>query len=609
MRLRSSLAFLLVLIIAFASAWPCERTASSVTELANFNSSYEFPCMYSGLIETDATTNSNMFYWFFLSPKPDYATKLVLWFTGGPGDGGQESIFDENGPLKFRRKSDGTFEVISDIKNSFVDIANVIYVDQPLGVGYSYTDVNVTAGKQIGDTMVQFMLKFYELYPEQRYQELIVAGNSYGGHYVPVTAKAILDYNANLEDKKMRIPMTTIIAEGGYVDPLTQRLSIKDLAFGSGLATLDLLKEYEILEQKCEASFYASRDTAFEDCKAMVRLMNDTDGGWDIFDVRYSEYAYLAPDEAYDPYFRSEEVQKQLHVIRKDNTTIPYILVNETIYHNIRFDGLVDYTYLYDEIVTSGIATLVYTASFDGLDGALGTQRWLKNLNFTKDSFASRNTKNIYYYTNAEGKETVGGSFKVWVDRKYNKLSYANVYAAGHQIGNTQILTSKAMLQDMMTSGKISCHRKNGYCTTEQTVCYHMNNCNKNGQCMDQRCVCNELAFGADCSIVPTNITSGTIEMFPRQWIYFKVPVQNQEASLKLATRTGEEVHVYHKVGDAPSRSDFDGFKKSKSLRYVIDASEKFTILAFYNPSKTANITVEVSAEGLLPQFESLESY
>ena len=150
----------------------------------NFDPSYELPCMYSGLIEVDQSADSNIFYWLFMAPERSNATHLVLWFTGGPGESGENSIFQENGPLRFKTNANGTYKVTSDMNSSIVDIANVVYVDQPLGVGYSYSHDNVTQGKQIGDSMVKFLTKFYEIYPKLIQQDLIIAGNSYGGHYI-----------------------------------------------------------------------------------------------------------------------------------------------------------------------------------------------------------------------------------------------------------------------------------------------------------------------------------------------------------------------------------------------------------------------------------------
>lgn len=425
---------------------------SRVTELMGFDHSYEFPCMYSGLVETDEVEHSNIFYWLFMSPKAKEDTKLVLWFSGGPGGSGQGSILDENGPLQFRVKDDKSVEVYSRIEESFAGVANVIYVDQPLGVGYSSSDKNVTKGKEVGETMLQFMLEFYELYPELHDQKLVIAGNSYAGHFIPNVVKEFLSYN---KESNNQIPLDTMIVEDGYVDPITQRLSIKELVIGTGLLTLDYLSDYELLEQKCEQAFYLSPDTAFSDCKAMNSMLSKTDGNWGIMDVRYPAGYNFLPGDVVNNYFSTKEVQRQLHTITSEST-IPFSSFNTTVYKNMRFDALIDNTADYNDIVNSGINTLIYTASLDGLDGALGTQLWLQNLEITQNE-DFEGIQSVYHYNGTDSELHVGGTFKVYQDKDGNRMSYSTVYNAGHVLGNTQLPVSRALLEDMILQGQPKC--------------------------------------------------------------------------------------------------------------------------------------------------------
>ena len=65
----------------------------------------------------------------------------MLWMTGGPGCSSEVGLFYENGPWHFKgglqNGSEG--EVVSLVKNpySWNTIANVLYVDNPIGTGYS----------------------------------------------------------------------------------------------------------------------------------------------------------------------------------------------------------------------------------------------------------------------------------------------------------------------------------------------------------------------------------------------------------------------------------------------------------------------------------------
>lgn len=92
----------------------------------------------------------DMFYWIFPKPNSTDGPPLVLWLTGGPGCSSELAVFYENGPFKFKNsvvKGDiwNNFkEFLSDNKNelelnpySWHFAADLIYLDQPIGTGYS----------------------------------------------------------------------------------------------------------------------------------------------------------------------------------------------------------------------------------------------------------------------------------------------------------------------------------------------------------------------------------------------------------------------------------------------------------------------------------------
>ncbi|PIO55419.1 serine carboxypeptidase [Teladorsagia circumcincta] len=64
---------------------------------------------------------------------------LLLWLNGGPGSSSLEGLFLENGP--FRIGKDG--KTITRNPYAWNQFANVLYLESPVGVGYSYsTDGN-----------------------------------------------------------------------------------------------------------------------------------------------------------------------------------------------------------------------------------------------------------------------------------------------------------------------------------------------------------------------------------------------------------------------------------------------------------------------------------
>lgn len=124
--------------------------------------------------------------------------------TGGPGCSSELAVFFEQGPY---RLSNG--EVVLN-PQAWNNIANVIFIDQPVGTGFSYADSEseyVKNEKQVGAyvcrvallssasllselydcifrDMYEFMQKFYMQFPQYKANDFIVTGESYAGHYV-----------------------------------------------------------------------------------------------------------------------------------------------------------------------------------------------------------------------------------------------------------------------------------------------------------------------------------------------------------------------------------------------------------------------------------------
>ncbi len=74
-----------------------------------------------------------LFYWLMRSrSSTPYNDPLVIWLTGGPGCSSSVAIFEENGPWKIN--PDLTLKTNP---FSWNNNANVVYMDQPLGTGFS----------------------------------------------------------------------------------------------------------------------------------------------------------------------------------------------------------------------------------------------------------------------------------------------------------------------------------------------------------------------------------------------------------------------------------------------------------------------------------------
>lgn len=63
-------------------------------------------------------------------------TSAVMWINGGPGCSSMMGLFMELGPCRVNEAGNATYPNPS----SWVEEASVFFLDQPIGVGFSYSD-------------------------------------------------------------------------------------------------------------------------------------------------------------------------------------------------------------------------------------------------------------------------------------------------------------------------------------------------------------------------------------------------------------------------------------------------------------------------------------
>ncbi|KAK1631955.1 hypothetical protein QYE76_006270 [Lolium multiflorum] len=99
----------------------------------------------------------------------------------------------------------GPFRVSQDNKtltknlNAWNTVANVLFLESPAGVGYSYSntssDYELSGDQRTADDAYIFLLNWLERFPEYKDRAFYISGESFAGHYVPELAATILLHN------------------------------------------------------------------------------------------------------------------------------------------------------------------------------------------------------------------------------------------------------------------------------------------------------------------------------------------------------------------------------------------------------------------------------
>ncbi|OWM73971.1 serine carboxypeptidase-like 46 [Punica granatum] len=205
---------------------------------------------YSGYIITNAEHGRALFYYFVEAQSPDPSSRpLTLWLNGGPGCSSVGfGAFMEHGP--FKPGQNGSL-----IKNdySWNLESNMLYVESPIGVGFSYSntrsDYENWNDTQTAQENLQFLLNWYEEFPQHRNSDLFLTGESYAGHYIPQLAALLLDYNDRPDTKQ--IINLKAIALGNPLLDLDISVRSEDFLWAHGVITD---RTRQLLKKECNAS-------------------------------------------------------------------------------------------------------------------------------------------------------------------------------------------------------------------------------------------------------------------------------------------------------------------------------------------------------------------
>ncbi|KAJ6621796.1 serine carboxypeptidase [Mycena sp. CBHHK59/15] len=364
---------------------------------------------YSGYL--DIAQDKHLFFWFFESRSSPSTDPLVMWLNGGPGCSSTTGLLFELGPCTINKTDNGTV-FTSRNPYSWNGNANIVFLDQPVNVGYSYMP-NMTVPVSDTPAAARDVYAFLQLFVG-RFEEFAklpfhLAAESYGGHYAPHIASIVHHKNKEIAHAPSaclrKINLESVMLGNALVDPLIQMPSVVEYACDGPFAVFDpnsrqcrtLHKRAPICDLLVRACYADDAPVvclpAAVSCWSMWNILDEAKRN--IYDVRmpcdpkvdgpmcYKEIPWL------EEYMRLPEVKRALGV---DPRARDFVACSDEI--NIGFglhgDGMRDSKRLLTELVDEGIRLLVYAGNVDMMANYMGESLWVTALpSKYKDAFGS----------------------------------------------------------------------------------------------------------------------------------------------------------------------------------------------------------------------------
>ncbi|KAM4692445.1 retinoid-inducible serine carboxypeptidase isoform 2-T2 [Rhinophrynus dorsalis] len=402
-----------------------------------------------------------MFWWLYHSehPSKNYTqVPLVLWLQGGPGASGcGYGNFEEIGPLDTNLRKRNT---------SWVQSASLLFVDNPVGTGFSYTTDRAAFAKDVATVaadMVILLREFFGSKPEFQKTPFYIFSESYGGKMAAAISLALLK---DVKSGNVKCDFRGVALGDSWISPIDSVLS-----WGPYLYSISLLDEQGLQEvQGCANKVldalnkgqYEQATELWSKTEDVIELNTD---GVNFYNILTKESTMDRNPYKENPKFGTRFLGKlfQRHVqplqthnleqlmngpIREKLKIIPDSVTwggqSADVFSNMAGDFMKPVTDIVDELLAASVNVTVYNGQLDLIVDTVGQENWVKRLKWQKiDQFKA--LKWTALHVCPTDRETAA------FYKSYENFSFYWILKAGHMVPSDQGEITLKMLQ-MITS-------------------------------------------------------------------------------------------------------------------------------------------------------------
>ena len=392
--------------------------------------------------------NQNMWFWFFESRNSPTTAPLATWFNGGPGCSSMIGLFQENGPCHFVNGSSSPSLneyswneyanskcELCNIDESIADSLPVLYIDQPISVGFSYGTDDVTSTFTAAPEVYKLLQAFYAAFPQYESRDFGIFTESYGGHYGPEFASYVQQQNAAIENGTLQnaesINLVALGINNGWYDEQIQEQAYIDYAVQNNYKKLLTSSQQSRVQSsmtndcapaiaQCVSSGSNSACTNADSvCGNEVEGYITQASDFDVYDVRLGSNA-VDPPETYADYLTQSDVVQAIGA-KSTYTECP-----DGAYSKFSSTGDSPRSLLpqLNSVVQSGIQVILWAGDADWICNWIGGENVANNVTFSgQDAFRAASLQPY----NVNGVQ--GGTFKT-----QDNFSFLRVFGAGHEV-------------------------------------------------------------------------------------------------------------------------------------------------------------------------------
>lgn len=410
----------------------------------------------------DISDSKHLWFIFFESRSNPKDDPVVLWLNGGPGCSSSTGLLFELGPCRVTDEGHS----VKNNPHSWNNKANLLFLDQPVDVGYSYSDNDsVNNSPAAAEDVYAFLQLFFTKFPQYSKLPFTASGESYAGTYLPNIASTIHKKNKNLslaryvnpELAPKHINLETVMIGNGLTSPQYQFPSVPEYACGAD-------NEYALFDPSSSTCQTLEQQAAT--CKSLIdscqkynnrltctpaalycwsRLYGPAQQtGKNLYDVRkdcdrekdgplcYKDMEYI------ETLLNTPSIKKNLGV--PESVTFQSCNMNINQAFLLQGDSMHGSAALLPEIIEDGVRVLIYAGEADFMCNYMGNLEWMQNLKTSYlDDFNNGTAETWSVGGKPVGKFRQGG-------KGFGNVAYVTVREAGHMVPYDQPEAAETML-------------------------------------------------------------------------------------------------------------------------------------------------------------------
>ncbi|KAJ3561893.1 hypothetical protein NP233_g9919 [Leucocoprinus birnbaumii] len=430
---------------------------------------------YTGYIDIQAR---HLFFYFFESRNDPDTDDVIFWTNGGPGCSSSLGLFFELGPCRITDAEGPKFH-----PESWNTNANIFFVDQPVGVGFSYAEFGevVYTTEDAAADIAAFIAIFFDNFSQFQGRALHMAGESYGGRYLPLFASAVYDQNALRIDAGLApINLTSVMIGNGMTDSFKMILSYYDVQC-TPASTQPFVDISSCVAQKhivgineLKMSLADSDDPQMDRCERWMRKACidhfdkiDCSAAYSFCSTTYTSSYYPTGKNPYDISKQCEGGLRETlcypataHIrnFLSDTKNRDLLGVDKAVKGNftscnneVNFgfgaagDILHPTTDYVSALLERGVRVLIYVGAYDWICNHVGNERWTLAMDWSGKSEFGATDKREWL---VDGK-------KAGLTRSAKGLTFATIDGAGHMVPYDKPKEALALVQRWIAKAEL----------------------------------------------------------------------------------------------------------------------------------------------------------